>query len=134
MNTQSNLAAGAEDVPLAEVTYILAKDSNYIPGLDEAEDLSDVVSMLSVDDDKFRYDSIVSAFKSVVRKERKLRSLAMSTAVMLPTRSNKEDGAHQHPLNGALWQRYLEEGRCKGDNKPKGTCHLVSHTCLPLIF
>eukprot|EP00957_Ditylum_brightwellii_P200139 15257459-Ditylum_brightwellii.AAC.1 len=73
MNTQLNLTAVAEDVPLAEATYILAEDSNYIPGVDEAEDLFDAVSMLSVNDDKFSYDSCMSAFKSVVRKGRKLR-------------------------------------------------------------
>eukprot|EP00957_Ditylum_brightwellii_P210171 15364637-Ditylum_brightwellii.AAC.2 len=80
----------AEDVPLAEATYILAKDSNYIPGLDEAEDLSDAVSMLSINDDKFSYDSHVSAFKSVAGKGRKLISSAISATVMLPTRSNKK--------------------------------------------
>jgi hypothetical protein len=90
MNTQSNLAAVVEDVPLAEATYISAEDSDYIPGLDEAEDLSDAVSMLSVNDDEFSYDSRVSAFKSVAGKGRKLRSSAVTAAVMSPARSNKK--------------------------------------------
>eukprot|EP00957_Ditylum_brightwellii_P077413 5881504-Ditylum_brightwellii.AAC.1 len=90
MNTQSNLAVVTEDVPLAEATYIPAKDSDYIPGLDEAEDLFDTVSVLSINVDKFSYDSCISVFKSTSGKERKLRSSAVSAAVMLPTRSNKK--------------------------------------------
>eukprot|EP00957_Ditylum_brightwellii_P102629 7821466-Ditylum_brightwellii.AAC.1 len=62
MNTQTNLAAVAEDLPLAEATYILAKDINYIPGLDAAEDLSDAVSMLPGNDDKFGHGSYVTSF------------------------------------------------------------------------
>eukprot|EP00957_Ditylum_brightwellii_P175361 13349437-Ditylum_brightwellii.AAC.1 len=46
--------------------------------------------MLSVKDDEFSYDSRVSAFKSVAGKGRKLRSSAITAAVMSPTRSNKK--------------------------------------------
>eukprot|EP00957_Ditylum_brightwellii_P027768 2098387-Ditylum_brightwellii.AAC.1 len=108
MNTQSNLAAVAEDVPLVKATYILAKDSNYIPGLDEAEDISDAVSMLSVNDDEFSYDSRMSAFKSVARKGGKLRSSAITAAVMLPTRSNKK----MYSGNVSFWGVSASSGWC----------------------
>eukprot|EP00957_Ditylum_brightwellii_P030710 2326675-Ditylum_brightwellii.AAC.1 len=80
MSTQTNLAAVAEDLPLVEAAHMLAKGSNYIPGLDAVDDLSDAVSMLPANDDKFSYDSCMTSFKSILGKERKLRSSAVNAA------------------------------------------------------
>eukprot|EP00957_Ditylum_brightwellii_P140131 10678251-Ditylum_brightwellii.AAC.1 len=59
--------------------------------------------MLSVNDDEFSYDSRVSAFKSVEGKGSKMRSSAITAAVMPPARSNNK----MHSGNVSIYMPYI---------------------------
>eukprot|EP00957_Ditylum_brightwellii_P088981 6775700-Ditylum_brightwellii.AAC.1 len=75
MNTQCNLVTAAEDIPfpVVQATYISANDSDYVPDLEDAEDLSDTVSMMSDIGHMLSYDSHVTSFKSIAEHEMKWR-------------------------------------------------------------
>eukprot|EP00957_Ditylum_brightwellii_P107313 8188408-Ditylum_brightwellii.AAC.1 len=66
-------------LPEAGTTYISTKDSDYVPDLENAEDFSDAVFMLSVNDDEFSYVIQMTFFKSIASQETAQRSSALKS-------------------------------------------------------
>eukprot|EP00957_Ditylum_brightwellii_P040767 3086006-Ditylum_brightwellii.AAC.1 len=69
----------------AASSYISAEDSTYVPGDDD--DLSDAVSLLSMNNDYSTAASHVSCYSSIVSGQ----SQASRYNMMYPTKRNKKD-------------------------------------------